>query len=156
MRICLPFGTGIDWTVAHGQIRSHVITKAQIFRGTTPLYTYWFRFKIGNDILGDFKSGGMTSFEYHMTGSCLYSLRMTGTEVGGIAPNSVTMSVTKSAGMASYTRFSRPAHTKPILFSAGAAVCFCQNPQTLYTKGPREYSFRSAAAKFGTGSQTAR
>lgn len=82
-----------------------------------------------------------------MTGSCLYSLRMTGTEVGGIAPNSVTMSVTKSAGIASYTRFSRPAHTKITLFSAGAAVCFCQNPPKMDMKGPREYSFRIAAAK---------
>ena len=42
-------------------------------------------------------------------GSCWYSRRMTGTLVGGMAPNSVIMTETYSAGIASYIRLSSAA-----------------------------------------------
>lgn len=50
----------------------------------------------------------------YRTGSLRYSRSITGTEVGGMAPNSVMISVTYSAGMASYTRFSSPACRTPV------------------------------------------
>ncbi len=43
------------------------------------------------------------------TGSWRYSRKMTGTLVGGIAPNSVMTTVTYSWGIASYVRLRRPA-----------------------------------------------
>ncbi len=65
---------------------------------------------------------------HHITGSCRYSLRMTGTEVGGIAPNSVTISVTKSAGIASYMRFSRPALAQVHLIKAFGMFVVLRQP----------------------------
>ena len=46
-----------------------------------------------------------------MLGCCWYSRRITGTLVQGIAPSSVMMTDTYSAGIASYIRFSSAAAT---------------------------------------------
>ena len=49
---------------------------------------------------------GSTGHEPAMLGSSSrFSLKMTGTDVGGISPNSVTIRVMKSMGITSYTRF---------------------------------------------------
>ncbi len=47
------------------------------------------------------------------TTSCLDSRRITATLVGGMSPASVTTTLTKSAGMASYLRFRRPRRSVP-------------------------------------------